>query len=90
MSSTLLDQKLHAAFGRFQARDLMGAERLCEEVLRESPVNPDALHLLGVVRLAGGNADEAVSLIGQALMGNPRDAAMPNWHVDAPGQDVTS
>ena len=69
-------EKLQAAFGRFQARDLAGAARLCGEVLKDAPRHPEALHLLGVVRLAGGNADEAASLIRQALEGNPRDAAM--------------
>ena len=71
-----LPNKLRAAFGRFQAQDFAGAERLCREVLRDAPRNPDALHLLGVVRLSAGNASEAVSLIDQALEGNPRDAAM--------------
>lgn len=68
--------KLRAAFGRFQAQDLAGAARLCSEVLRVTPGHPDALHLLGVVRLAGGDADAAVSLIRQALEGNPSDATM--------------
>jgi len=71
-----LPEKLRAAFGRFQVRDLAGAERLCGEILRETPRHPDALHLLGVVRLAGGNAGDAVSLINQALEGKSRDAAM--------------
>jgi len=68
--------KLQSAFGRFQAKDLAGAERLCREVLSDTPGHRDALHLLGVVRLAGGNADEAASLIGEALEGAPSDAAM--------------
>lgn len=68
--------KLRAAFGRFQAQDLAEAARLCGEVLKDAPRHPDALHLLGVVRLAGGNADTAASLIGQALEGNPGDTAM--------------
>ena len=74
--SIAMPDKLRAAFGRFQAQDLAGAERLCGEVLKDAPRHPDALHLLGVVRLAGGNADEAAALIRQALEGNPRDAAM--------------
>jgi len=69
-------EKLRAAVGRFQAQDLAGAERLCGEVLKETPRQPDALHLLGVVRLAGGDASDAVSLINQALEERPRNAAM--------------
>lgn len=68
--------KLQAAFGRFQAQDLAGAARLCGEVLSEAPGHRDALHLLGVVRLAGGNAGEAVSLIGKALDGGAPDVAI--------------
>jgi predicted O-linked N-acetylglucosamine transferase (SPINDLY family) len=65
--------KLRDAFGRFQAQDLVSAERLCIEVLRESPRYPDAMHLLGVVRLATGSVGEAVSLISGALEGKPQD-----------------
>jgi protein O-GlcNAc transferase len=72
MAKTLME-KMRAAFGRFQAQDLAGAERLCVEILRDSPRYPDALHLLGVVRLATGNADEAASLISGALEGKPSD-----------------
>lgn len=71
-----IEEKLRAAFQRFQRQDLAGAERLCGEVLGETPRHPDALHLLGVVRLAGGNAGDAVSLIKQALEGRARDATM--------------
>ena len=67
------DIKMREAFGRFQAQDLAGAERLCGEVLKEAPRHPDAMHLLGVVRLAAGRAGEAASLIAGALEGKPRD-----------------
>jgi predicted O-linked N-acetylglucosamine transferase (SPINDLY family) len=73
---TTVAENLRTAFGRLQVQDLAGAERLCGEILRETPRHPDALHLLGVVRLAGGNAGDAVSLINQALEGRSRDAAM--------------
>jgi predicted O-linked N-acetylglucosamine transferase (SPINDLY family) len=73
---SLTEEKLRAAFQRFQRQDLAEAERLCGEVLGETPRHPDALHLLGVVRLAGGNAGDAVSLIKQALEGRAQDAAM--------------
>ena len=71
----MLAEKLREAFGRFNARDLAGTEQLCAEILRQSPRNPDALHLLGVVRLMGGNAREAVSLISGALESNPHEGA---------------
>jgi Flp pilus assembly protein TadD len=70
MPSPLIE-KINAAFGRFRARDLAGAERLCGEILGQVPNHPDALHLMGVVRLAAGRAGEAVTLLGRALGENP-------------------
>ena len=64
---------MREAFGRFQAQDLAGAERLCIQILIDVPRHADAMHLLGVVRLANGSAAEAVSLISGALEGKPRD-----------------
>ncbi len=74
--SSLSADKLRQAFGRLNAGDLAGAERLSGEMLREAPHHPDALHLMGVVRLAGGDASEAASLIGRALEMSPGNAAM--------------
>ena len=71
-----LTEKLQTAFGRFQARDLAGAERLCGDVLGQDPDHPDALHLLGMVRLAAGRAEDAVALLGRALGESPRDAVL--------------
>lgn len=68
--------KLRAAAERFAARDLAGAERLCAAVLSAAPRHPDALHLLGMVRLAGGKVREAVQLIRNALEGSPGHAIM--------------
>jgi protein O-GlcNAc transferase len=69
-------EKLREAYGRLNAGDLAGAERLCGEVLRKAPRHPDALHLLGVARLAGGSPAEAATLIGRALEGSPGNATM--------------
>lgn len=71
-----LHEKLQQAFGRFNARDLAGTERLCGEILGAEPRHPDALHLLGVVHMVSGRPQEAASLIGRALEVSPRDAAM--------------
>lgn len=74
--STSPSEKLQQAFGCLNAHDLAGTERLCREILGETPDHPDALHLLGVVRLIGGDPREAVSLIGRALQTRPHDAAV--------------
>ena len=73
---TFVAEKLRAALGRLQARDLAGAARLCGEVLSDAPGQRDALHLLGAVRLAGGDANEAASLIRKALDAGAPDVAM--------------
>jgi hypothetical protein len=75
----MLAEKLREAFGRFNARDLAGTEQLGAEILGQSPRNPDALHLLGMARLIGGNAREAVSLISRALEANPRERG--RWRI---------
>ena len=72
----LVAETLRRAFERFNARDLEGAARLCGEILKQAPRNPDALHLLGVMRLMNGDARAAASLIGQALESNSQDPAM--------------
>ncbi|MBI3043306.1 MAG: tetratricopeptide repeat protein [Betaproteobacteria bacterium] len=69
-------EKLQQAVGCFHAHNLAGTERLCREILGDAPDHPDALHLLGVVRLIGGDSREAVSLIGRALQVRPQDPAM--------------
>jgi len=67
---------LRDALERFHARDLAGSVRLCREILRQVPKHPDALHLLGIVRLTGGNAREAVTLLNKAIEEKPGDPAM--------------
>jgi protein O-GlcNAc transferase len=72
----MLGDKLREAFGRLSAGDAAGAGRLCDEVLKQSPGNADALHLLGVVRLMTGNVGDAVLLLGKAATAKPDDPAV--------------
>jgi tetratricopeptide (TPR) repeat protein len=74
--SRALDKRLREALERFHAQDLAGSVRLCREILRQVPKHPDALHLLGIVRLTGGNAQEAVTLLNKAIEAKPGDPAM--------------
>ena len=55
---------------------LAEAEAVYQAVLRRSPDTPDALHLLGLVRLQQGQPQEAAELIGRAVGLNPRAPAM--------------
>jgi predicted O-linked N-acetylglucosamine transferase (SPINDLY family) len=51
------------------------AEGLYEDVLRQTPVHFDALHLLGVIALQSGKAQRGVELIKKAIAINPKVAA---------------
>ncbi len=68
--------KLQEAFGRFNAGDLEGAERLCSDVLAREHGNADALHLQGVIRMMSGRAGEAAALLARAAAIKPRDAKL--------------
>ncbi len=70
------DRKAQEALARFHAGDRGGAERACEQILRYAPRHPPALHLLGMLRLTGGDAREAVALLTRAAQSNPEDPAL--------------
>lgn len=75
----LLDPETEAALRL--AIEHQGAGRLDEaraildEVLTRQPDNPDALHLLGLVRFAQGRTEEGAALLGRALDKAPDFAA---------------
>jgi tetratricopeptide (TPR) repeat protein len=50
------------------------AESLCHDILKETPGDFNALHLLGVIRAQCGAFEKAVELIGQALQAQPDHA----------------
>ncbi|WP_376959927.1 tetratricopeptide repeat protein [Azospirillum sp. A26] len=58
---------LAQAVAHHQAGRAAEAERGYRDVLTKDPRNADALHLLGVLALQSGHAEEAVTLIGKAL-----------------------
>ena len=72
----MLGDKLAAALQRFNAGDIGGVEHLCGEILRESPQQADALHLLGVARLMSGRAADAATALRRALAAKPGDVAI--------------
>jgi len=74
--ASVQEKKVQEALAAFQARDLGATERACAGILREAPQHPVALRLLGMVRLAGGNAREAVSLMSRAAQGGPDDPSL--------------
>src|SRR5439155_26859224 len=60
-------QRLAQAVGHHQAGRLAEAEALYRAILAESPGQPHALHLLGVLAHQAGRPQEALDLIGRAL-----------------------
>ena len=59
--------KLQEAVAKHQAGDLDAAAHLYQEVLKERPNQPDALHLFGVIHHQRGDSQGAVRLIRKAL-----------------------
>ncbi len=51
--------------------DYLRAEENIRQVLYHSPDNADALYLMGLIRLETGKTDDAVKLIGTAILINP-------------------
>ena len=65
------DQLLQQAFQAHTASRLPEAASLYQAVLQQDPLNPDALHLLGVVEYQSGRATRAIELITQAINTRP-------------------
>jgi Flp pilus assembly protein TadD len=67
MMDRALQQVLEAAFKSHQAGQLDEAERHYRELLSRDPVNPDALHLLGLLHHQRGQSGEAEDLVAKAI-----------------------
>ncbi len=69
--------RLQAAMELHRAGDLSRAEALYRQVLTQSPDQPDALHLLGLIAHQQGRPDVALELIGRAIR---LKGAEPGYH----------
>ncbi len=67
LKDSLQEAMQHQLAGRFAA-----AEGIYQTLLKENPEQPDALHLLGLIRMEQEQDDEAVALMEQALALFPR------------------
>jgi len=76
-------QAIQEAFGLHQQGRLREAEKLYARILKATPDNFDALHLLGSIKAQAGQMGEALRLISAALKINPRvpDALVNLAHV---------
>ena len=68
-------ETLRSATAHIAARELRKAEDLVRRVLTAAPRNPAALHLLGVIALHGGKAEQAVGYFQQAIEVQGEDPA---------------
>ena len=73
-----LTAALQQAMQAHQAGRLADAELLYRELLKQAPLHPDALHLLGVLTAQQGDFDSAHELIWQAIAANPEEAMFHN------------
>ena len=64
----------HQASGR-----LADAQKICEDILKVQPENPDALHLLGVLVFQLNNPERSIDLINRAIEIHPDNA---DYHCD--------
>jgi tetratricopeptide (TPR) repeat protein len=71
MMSRALQEGLGAAFKCHQAGQLDEAERRYRKLLRRDPLNPDALHLLGLLQHQRGRPGEAEDLVTKAIKHRP-------------------
>ena len=73
-----LSPLLDTAFTRHQAGDLAEASKLYHDILQHYPLQPDALHMLGIIAKQQGKNDLALKLVELALGQN---TSMPlAWH----------
>ncbi|OGA23491.1 MAG: hypothetical protein A3I02_13265 [Betaproteobacteria bacterium RIFCSPLOWO2_02_FULL_67_26] len=68
-----MDRLLRQAEACFRAGDRARAEALCQQVLGRAPGSAGALRLLGILRLEGGRAADAIPLLREALQAGPEN-----------------
>ncbi len=76
MSVMTTEQRFNLALQHHQAGRLNDAEKLYREILSTESNHAESLHFLGVLALQIGKYDAAVTLIGQAAVQMPENAAV--------------
>jgi protein O-GlcNAc transferase len=71
---TNVDEELSHAVRELRSRRLDVAGRLCHQVLAEVPNHAEALNLLGMVAVYGGNSREAIDWFAKAVAARPNSA----------------
>ena len=65
------DAAMSAAVAHYRAGRTGEAEQACREILGHNAAHFEALHLLGIIALQRGQAEDAVGLLAQAAAANP-------------------
>src|SRR5690242_8998159 len=78
MPSPQIVRAMQQAVAHHQAGRLQQAEQIYRDVLRQSPRDPDALQLLGLLHYQSGRHNEAIELISKAITIRPR----PEFYVN--------
>lgn len=73
----MVPQAMRMALAHYQGGRLPQAEAICHQVLRISPKQPDALHLLGAITLNDARIEESIRWISQAIAIQPSN---PEFH----------
>src|SRR5262249_22932697 len=73
MSDSTEAQAIQAACEHHAGGRIADAERLCRDILKTEPDHPEALHLLGAIEFERGNVEEAIELIGHAVVVDPSE-----------------
>ncbi len=75
--------ELAAALADYRAGKLQAATQRLEALLKRQPAQPDALHVLGAVRLAAGDVTGACDALGRAVRAAPKNAELRNTYGSA-------
>ena len=62
-----VEGKLQQAISLYQAGQLLQAEQICQQILRDYPQDAEALHMLGIIAYQVGESKIATGLISQAI-----------------------
>lgn len=66
-----INEAIKSAHDNFESGNLEQAEFICKEILKENPLNADALQLLGVICYHSNNYDSAIQYFDTSLRLNP-------------------
>jgi len=64
-------QSLNSAFDAYQHGNYKKAEKICKKILKKTPNNADALHLLGMIHFQRNDYNPAIQYINKALQIDP-------------------